>query len=143
MANIHRGEIALEADGKVYTLAVSSNALVELEGLFSTSERRVTWQEVCRHAARNSHTHIRGILWAMLRKHHSEMTLGHAGDLIDQIGLDALDAKLAEIIRQTVPDPADLKKLGIAPANPPKARARRTTKAGTGMASTARVAASA
>lgn len=141
MANLHRGELTIDADGRQYTLAVSSNALAALEGLFSTSEKRVTWQEVCGHAARNSHTHIRGILWAMLRKHHREMTLEDAGDLIDAIGLDALDAKLTEIIVQTVPDPVDLKKLGITPGNPRRAQAGRR-KAGTGTRSSARAAAS-
>lgn len=140
MANAMNGEIALEAGGKMYTLAVGMNTLVALEQLFSTAERRMTYQEVIALANRNSFTHIRGLLWAMLRKHHREMTPDQVGDLIDEVGLFAIDQRLQDAVREMVPDAADLKALGIAP-NPRPAQA--STKAATGKRSTRKRAASA
>lgn len=133
-------EIALDAGGKVYTLAVGTNTLRALEQQFSTPDRRVTYQEVIAHANRNSMTHITGIVWAMLRKHHRDMTMDAVGDLIDEVGLAVIDARLTEAVIEMIPDAADLQALGITPPNPQKAQ---PLKAVTGGRSTRKRAASA
>lgn len=121
MANRHRGEVALEIEGKVYTLHAGINAVAEAENVFSTADRRVTYQEIAQHAINGSVTHIRALIWAMLRKHHRDLSLSDVGDLIDLAGMDAIERKFSDLVRANVPDPEDLRVLGVDP-NPPKAQ---------------------
>jgi hypothetical protein len=121
MANKHRGEIALEIEGRIYTLHAGINAIADVEGLFSTVDKRVTYQDVVEHVNNGSITHIRGLLWAMFRKHQPNLSLADVGDLIDSVGMQAIEQKFAELLRATVADPEDLKALGVS-ANPPKAQ---------------------
>ncbi len=139
MANKHRGEVALEIEGKVYTLHAGINAVADVEGVFSTIDRRVTYQEIAENAMKGSVTHIRALIWAMLRKHHRDLSITDVGDLIDQVGMMEIEKKFSEVLRSTVPDPADLKALGVDP-NPPGAQAKR---AGTSKRSTPKLAVSA
>ena len=129
------GEVAIEIDGKVYTFALGVNALCAVESLFSRSDRRVTFQDVMRLANAQSMTHLRGLLWASLQKHHKEMSLDDVGDLITKVGLDVIDRKFAEMLPSLVPDQKDLAALGVRQGNPRRGRPR---KAGTGPNSIAR-----
>lgn len=121
MANRHRGEVALEIEGKVYTLHAGINAVADAEGVFSTADRRVTYQEIAEHAMRGSVTHVRALIWSMLRKHHRDLSLTDVGDLIDAVGMNTIERKFADLLRANVPDQEDLKALGVDP-NPPKAQ---------------------
>lgn len=135
MANPFMGETEIELDGKKYTLYAGINALAEVEALFSTANKRVTVQEVMRLATEQSMTHIRGLVWAMLRKHHKDMTLEAVGDLIDRVGIGSIDQAFAQSMAQMAPDPDDLKDLGI--DRPLGAQSEpETKKAGTGARST-------
>lgn len=128
------GEVSLEVDGKVYTFAMGVNALVAVENLFSRSDRRVTFQDVLRLANAQSMTHLRGLLWASLQKHHKELSLDDVGDLITRVGLDVIDRKFAEVLPSLMPDPQDIEALGVRQGNPPKRG--RPRKVGTGPRST-------
>ncbi len=130
MANLHKGEVSIELEGRIYTLHAGINALADVEGVFSTTDKRVTFQEVVQHALNGSVSHIRGLLWAMLRRNHRDMSLVDVGDLIDRVGLLAIDQKFEEVLRSVVPDAKDLEALGVAQSNPPKAQAG-SVKAGT------------
>jgi predicted thioredoxin/glutaredoxin len=141
MANLHKGEVSLELDGRIYTLHAGINALADVEGVFSTIDKRVTFQEVVEHALKGSISHIRALLWAMLRRNHKDVSLADVGDLIDRVGLVAIDQKFDEVLRSVVPDPVDLKALGVDP-NPPRAQAG-SARAGTSKRSTRKRVASA
>jgi hypothetical protein len=140
MANKHRGEVALEIEGKVYTLHAGINAVADAEGVFSTADRRVTYQEIAEHAMKGSVTHIRALIWAMLRKHHRDLSLPDVGDLIDLVGMTTIEQKFADLLRSTVPDAEDLKAMGVDP-NPPQAQGG--PRAGTSKVSTRKRVASA
>lgn len=143
MANAYKGEIAIELDGTVYTFAAGANALVAVEGLFSTPDRRLGFQEVIRLANGGSFTHLRGIVWAMLQRHHKGLTLEAVGDLMDAIGVETMERKFAEALALMLPDPRDLAALGVqAPTGDPP-RAAQSRRAGTGPRSIATAGASA
>lgn len=109
MANRERGEVSLTVAGQVYTMVLDIAAICELEDLFSTKEREATFQDILQRVNRNSVRHIRGMVWAALRRHHRALTLEQAGQLIEDAGgLVAFGEKLAEIAKSTRPDPEDL-----------------------------------
>lgn len=135
MANAERGEVSLTLDGKVYTLALSLNAMVALEELFSTPEKLMTFEEVSALADKGSIKHVRALIWSVFQDYHPEVTLTGVSKLVTAAGgLGVLTVKLAELAKASTPDPKDLKKLGVK-ANPPGARAARS---GTGEGSTSR-----
>lgn len=122
MANPYKGEFLLEVEGKSYTLTAGVNTLAAVEGLFSTPEKRVTWQDVVRYAEHNSFTHIRGLIWAMTRRHHRELSVEDVGDLMDRVGLEAIDRAFNEATQHWIPNPEDVQALGGNGSNPPKAQ---------------------
>lgn len=110
------GEVILDVGGKAYTLILDIQGICALEDLFSTPDREVSFHEVLARVQRNSVRHIRGIVWASLRRHHASMSLEDAGDLIQQAGgLAGFSKKLEAIAKSTQPDQEDvavLKKKG-------------------------------
>lgn len=133
MANRQRGEVALEMDGKTYTLVFDMNALCCLEDLFSTPEREVVFQDVLKMASKGSARHIRGIVWASLQRHHPEVSLSQSTDLIEAAGgFEGFGEKLQQLADSTQPDPEDR-------GRPRKAQRN----GGTGVTATSRLAASA
>jgi hypothetical protein len=116
MANPERGEASLEVDGKVYRLKAGTNMMRALEHHFSTSARHLSTLQIVRLADEGSFTHYCGIIWAMLRKYHADLTMDQVGDLIDAAGgPKALEPIFSELLLSLVADPADLKALGINP----------------------------
>jgi hypothetical protein len=88
MANPHRGELAFEAAGKTYTLQYSHDALVELEqeldrGIIGIINELQSWTK---EPERIRLSWIRALLWAGLRKHHPDLDLLAAGELITDAG---------------------------------------------------------
>jgi hypothetical protein len=140
MANRQRGEVAFDVAGQTYTLVLDIDAICQLEALFSTPEREMSFSDILQRVQGNSVRHVRGLVWAALRKHHKEVTVTQAGALIDACGgLPGFNDKLAQIAQSTQPDPEDA---ASAESNgrPHKAQRRR---AGTGVNSTSMPAASA
>lgn len=135
MANREKGEVSLSVGGKPYTLVLTTNAMVQLEDLFSTADKELTFQQVLEKVSAGSVRHIRGFVWAALQEHHPAMTVKDAGEFITEAGgLIAFSAQLQALTESTTPDQQDLDDLGVSP-NPPKARAMRKSR-GTGGRST-------
>jgi hypothetical protein len=122
MANIHRGEVEIEIEGNVYRLHAGINAIAEAESALSTPDKRVTFQEIFQEASRGSVTHVRVLIWAMLRKHH-RMSLDAVGDLIDLVGIGTFNKEFENLLTAMTPDERDLNTLGV-DANPTKAQAK-------------------
>jgi hypothetical protein len=100
MANKHRGEVALEADGKTFKIAFSINAMCELEDLLNRSivEVMTELEGARENFARLRIKTVRAIVWASLRDHHPESTMEDAGDIVTAAGVPAVMAKIAEAI---------------------------------------------
>jgi hypothetical protein len=108
MANFIRGEVAVESNGQTYTLVMTTNALVELQGVFSTPDKPVTLTEVLRRVVANDVEAFRAFVWAATRRHHPALTLEGAGDLIDGAGgLAGFALKIEQLATSLRPDPAD------------------------------------
>jgi len=141
MANRERGEVAMEIQGQVYTLVLSTNAMCEIEELLSTPSKPVTFPEVLERVNQNSVRHIRALIWGALRAHHPTLSLVDVGNLIQEAGgLLAFSVQLQALADSTKPDLEDAAEGKSGAERPRKARAR---KAGTGVISTFKPAASA
>lgn len=136
MSNPEKGETTLTIAGVVYRLAINTNALIEVEALFSTPAAPVTFQDVLKRVQAKNLAATRGFLWALLRKYHGDLTLEDVGDLIDALSGERFVATLADLAGSVKPDQRDLDELGIAPARPRRAQ---TTggRGGIGIGSTA------
>jgi hypothetical protein len=108
MANFIRGELAVESNGQTYTLVLTTNALVELQDVLSTPEKRVTLTQVLGRVGQNDVEAFRAFVWAATRRHHPTLTLKDAGDLIDGAGGIAGFARQIEALAASMrPDPDD------------------------------------
>ena len=125
MANAQKGEIAVELDGQTYTLALTLNAMVDVETLLDLSFDEV----ISRAATKGSATHLRALIWAMLRKHHPTITLEAAGELVTGMNLGLLARMIGRVVTASGPDPKDVPKT----KNPTSAR---PVAGGTGASST-------
>ena len=141
MANRERGIIDVQIDGRTYTFCLDLNALIELEEMFSTPERRVRFVEVLALAEAFSAKHLRAVFWAALRKHHPEMTVEDVGGIVNSVSMMDLQHVLTGANAGATPDPKDVQELneGLR-KRPRKAQTVRTN--GTGESSTSRPAAS-
>ena len=119
--NRERGTVTVEAHGRSYTLVLDLNALVTVEGHFSTPDRHVTMIEISRHIARGSATHTLALVWAALQRHHPELTLTDAGDIIWAGGLAEFRAQVDALMQSLQADPKDLEALGADGPRPPQA----------------------
>lgn len=108
MANRQKGEVALEIAGKSYTLVMDISAVCELEALFSTPVRDATIAEIGRAVERGSVRHIRGFLWAALRRHHKDMTLENVSTLIEDAGgIGGFGDTIGALAQSLAPDAED------------------------------------
>lgn len=129
MGNRETGETSMEIGGRVYTLILDTNALCELEDLYSTPDKEVTFAQILFRAASGSVRYTRACIWAALKRHHPEITLQEVGRLIQVAGgLSVFAEKLQALSRSATPDPADAQTLGVSgKGNPRRARAKRGT----------------
>jgi hypothetical protein len=136
MANAERGEVDLTIGGVTYTMVLTTNALCELEDLMSTTLRPVTYADVLIQSKKGSTRAMRATFWASLRKHHRDVTVEKAGDLMDAADDQTTFAeKLARLAFAAMPADDDVKALGLKTGGenrPPKAQRGR---AGTGTRS--------
>lgn len=141
MANREKGEIRLDAGGKVYRLVLNTNAMAVAEAAISTPDQDVFWDDLWAKATAGSVRHLRALLFGMLQKFHSNLTLEDVGGLVDEIGgLVGLAHVLKNAADAASPDPDDMKAL----PKPEAEQARpRTAQGGTGARSTATPAVSA
>lgn len=139
MANRQNGEVSITIDGTVYTMAMTIDAMVALEEMFSTPQKTVTFQDVSDMCERGSMTHLRGMLWAVLQGHHPEVQIKDVSRLVQAAGgLGVFTVKLMQMAKATQPDQQDLAALGIkADANPRQAQAAKATRGSGGRSTSA------
>ncbi len=99
MANPHRGQVAIEAGGKTYTLKFSTNAICEAEAVSGGR----SFGHLCDGIAAVDFRAMRALLWAGLKQAHPEMTLDLAGNLLDEVEPLEIGAKLNEAIELAYP----------------------------------------
>lgn len=85
-ANRDKGEVSLTIGETSYILKLTMGAMIAAEEAASTPQREVVWDEIVRKAGAGSAKHSRLMAWAMFLKHHPEMTLDEAGELVDEAG---------------------------------------------------------
>lgn len=120
MANPERGEIALPIGDRVYTLVTDFDARCQVEALFQTDDKPFGYEKVALFASSYSSTHLRAIVWGALRRHHPEITLVEAGELI-------LKAGGAEALMQTIQKVQKASAVEGKKTRPPKARQPKST----------------
>jgi len=108
MSNSIRGEVTIESGGQLYPLVMDTNAMVEVEDVFSTPEKPVSFTDVLANMERGRMKYIRAFVWAALRRHHEHITLKETGRFIDGAGgIVAFSDQLRRIVRATQPDKDD------------------------------------
>lgn len=82
MANAVKGEASIEVEGQTYVLAFDINAMCEVEYILDRSTDRIL-RELAAVPALNV---VRALLWGGLRRHHPDVDLKGAGELIETLG---------------------------------------------------------
>jgi len=94
-------EVIIRVNGKEYTLRLGNNALCRFEaetGITAIKLAALGPDEM-------EQRFMRALLWAGLKKHHPDMTLDMAGDLIDDIGLDQTGEYIRDALSAAHPPP--------------------------------------
>jgi hypothetical protein len=125
LANRERGEASIVIEGVSYTLSIDTNALCEIETLFSSDGPDVLFHDVLRRAASGRLAPCRGVLWGLLRRYHPDVSLLDAGCLLGVIGTVELGRHLSRLIPHAIPDRADVNALLDATAGGKTAAAAR------------------
>ena len=87
MANRFLGEIAIAAgEGKSYSLRLDFNAMCEFE---EATGRNALEALSAMESGKGAMLEMRALMWAALRRHHPDVTLAEAGDLLSN-NVDAL-----------------------------------------------------
>ena len=120
-ANPEKGEVDLKVGEKGFVLRLTWNEIAVFE-----RTQGLAWFESFAPKLMAPNTISGGewiaLLYAALQRHHSDVTLFDAGDLLTEIGVERAAGALTECLQFTFPVPEDAKK------NPRKA----SPKAGTG-----------
>lgn len=129
MANKDKGEVSVTIDGTSYTLVLNTAAMIAAEEKASTLLRELTWDELMEKVHKGSAKYVRLFLWAMFQKHHPEVTVERAGELIDAVGgIAAMSAAIQAGQTAATPHVNDVKTLGLdKPDRPRKAQGGRGT----------------
>ena len=113
MANPHKGQVALNVDGREYTLSFSINALCELEDALGESVNAIAAQMGDGSKVRLKT--IRTLVWAALRDHHPETSVEDAGEIIGAAGVPATMEAIGEAFAKAFPDVQEGKANGSRP----------------------------
>lgn len=107
MANIHRGEVSLDAGGRVYTLRLSVNALCDLEGVVQRPATAAIADLVDAGKGANVDFRLaRAVIWAAMLGNSPGATLEDAGELIEAAGLGPVMESIGKMITAAFPAPA-------------------------------------
>lgn len=131
-ANPQQGETPIVIAGTTYVVAMTFNAMIQLQQLFTVDGKLPLIEAVYMRGQAGDLEAYRAIFWASLQRHHPELSLEDVGRLIDVAGGPAqLDALLEAALAQSRPDPQDEAALGRPPktAAAPRRRRGRTTTA--------------
>lgn len=134
-ANPEKGEVDVVIGGVRYTLVMTFNGLIDVQNALAVNGVKPKVDRVMDLVAAQDLEAFRAVFWGTLRRHHPDISLQAAGELMsDAGGLPALDAMLAEVSRGSSPDPRDVKAVEVATGRPSKAAkaARKTTTRGIG-----------
>jgi hypothetical protein len=125
-ANPEKGEFGIVIEGVSYVLVTTFNGLIDLQNHFAKDGSMPSIESILLRAQRGELEAVRAVFWSTLRRHHPQLTVEQAGDLIQAAGgAGAVDAMLANAGAASAPDPRDVEAVGGVP-NPPKvARKRR------------------
>jgi len=124
MGNPERAEQTVEIDGEAYRLQLSINAMCEVEDLLNAGiprgdPRRIGFNAyVKQFLPAMEWKDVRLVVWAALREHHPDMTIGRAGWLMDRVGWHESTLIMLSLFPGSQPDEADLRALGIPPEDP-------------------------
>jgi len=88
VANIHRGEVAFEAAGKVWSVRFGINEICDLEE--ETGRSVVELGAEMSNPATMRVTMLRAMVWAGLRGAHPEVSIKQAGELITEAGTETV-----------------------------------------------------
>jgi hypothetical protein len=102
MANPHKGEVALEAGERTYTLRLSINAIAEIEDLLDTGFGELVSRLGAGEQFRLGT--LRVVLWGGLRKHHKGLSLDDAGEIIGEAGIAATTEAISKAIALGFPE---------------------------------------
>jgi hypothetical protein len=137
MANREKGHISIDIGGRSYRMALTLDAMVLLEELFSTPDHPVTFQQVVDRSDAGSMKHTRALIWATLQINDPPPELTEISALVEEAGgFGTFTVALLQLAKAAAPDPKDLEALGMRAPNPPAAQAGRRSRAGTGAGST-------
>ena len=112
--NRERGTVTVDLDGQTWHLVLDLNAMVAVEGHFSTRGSHVTILDVAHELTRGSLTHARVLIWASLMQHHPAATLDDAGRVMLAGGPTVMRSLMTTLMQAMQADPADLEALGVA-----------------------------
>lgn len=115
MANPHRGQVALKAGDREFTLSFSINATCELEDHYNLPFAQVVGK-LNKTSDEIRLGDVRAFVWAALRESHPEVTMKEAGAIAQEAGLPTVIAKISECISLAFPAEGEQKK-----ADPKKA----------------------
>ena len=124
-ANPEKGEFGIVIEGVSYVLVTTFNGLIDLQNYFAKDGAMPSIESILLRAQRGELDAVRAVFWSTLRRHHPQITVEQAGELIQAAGgMGAVDALLSGAATASAPDPRDVAAVGGA-TNPPKARRRR------------------
>jgi hypothetical protein len=121
MANKYKGEVAVEAGGKIYTLVCSINALCELES--TELDATATLAAVLSPGGAKRITTLRAVMRCLLSDHHPELSPRDVGAIMTDLGLAASFSAVGKAVMLAFPDRKEDDEAGPlsgAPAAPPQ-----------------------
>lgn len=126
MANREKGEATFKTGGDRYTLAMNMHAWALAQDALCKGDHVPSIERVQKRLAAGHFLTIEAVFWAALQKHHPDVTVEQATDLMGQSASGAAEALRAALAAAT-PETADVRELE---RNPPKAQGdKRATRA--------------
>lgn len=101
-ANPLKGETELVVGKKTYILALQANELCALEKLEDVGLEQI--QSWFNDRSKLRVTNFRSVLWAALQRHHSDVDLIAAGNIMSEAGVTATIQKLGEALQASFPE---------------------------------------
>lgn len=101
MANKHKGEVSLQVGSETYTMRLSINAMCNLED----SLKRPIDDIISDLSQGNVNmSTLRAIAHATLTDTHKDITLEAVGEIMSEVGVETVVAKLTESLRASFPE---------------------------------------
>jgi hypothetical protein len=104
MANPHRGQVEIEADGQTWTVRFDVNTVCEIESLLGLSITEIL-SRIERAGGQPSMSVCRALFWGGLRDAHPDIDLKQAGRIMTGMDLPELNEKINEALELAFPEP--------------------------------------